>query len=209
MYEGERLNSISHLIGAVLALVGLGALLTIGLQSGDPWVLASFTVFGITMVLLYTMSTLYHSFSPPGLKKLFQIFDHVSIYLLIAGSYTPFMLVTLRDGNGWLILSIVWAMALVGILSEIFLSGRAVKAFQIAAYLAMGWACVYDLESLRQALPSAGFDWLVYGGLAYTTGVVFYLLDKIAKLSYAHGAWHLFVVAGSLCHFIAVIGYVH
>ncbi len=127
MYYGEKLNSVSHLVGAVLALMGLGALITVGIQSGDPWVLFSFSVFGMTMVLLYTMSTLYHSFRPVALKRLFKIFDHVSIYLLIAGTYTPLSLVSLRDGNGWLIMSVVWGLALVGIMSEIFLSGRAVK----------------------------------------------------------------------------------
>lgn len=208
MYYGEKLNSISHLVGAALALVGLGALLTIGMQSGDPWVLASFTVFGLSMVLLYTMSTLYHSFHPPKLKKLFQLFDHVSIYLLIAGTYTPYMLVSLREGNGVPIMLVVWGLALVGILSEIFLSGRAVKVGQLVIYLAMGWACSWDMTSLRQALSEPAFYWLAAGGLAYTGGVVFYVLDKAGKLAHAHGIWHMFVLVGSLCHFISIIGYV-
>jgi hemolysin III len=123
MYYGEKLNSISHLVGAVLALVGFGALLTVGVQSRDPWIIVSFVVFGLTMVLLYTMSTLYHSFSPPRLKRLFQLFDHVSIYLLIAGTYTPYMLIGLRHEGGFLMLGIVWLLALIGILSEIFISG--------------------------------------------------------------------------------------
>jgi hemolysin III len=150
MYYGEKLNSISHLVGAVLALVGLGALLTIGIQARDPWIITSFTVFGLTMVLLYTMSTLYHSLHPPKLKRTFQLFDHIAIYLLIAGTYTPYMLVSLRDGNGWLIMSIVWALAGVGILTEVFLSGRAVKVGQLIIYLAMGWACSFDYASLKQ-----------------------------------------------------------
>lgn len=208
MYYGEKLNSISHLVGAALALVGLGALLTIGMQSGDPWVLTSFTVFGLSMVLLYTMSTLYHSFHPPKLKKLFQLFDHVSIYLLIAGTYTPYMLVSLREGNGVPIMLVVWGLALIGILSEIFLSGRAVKVGQLVIYLAMGWACSWDMTSLRQALSEPAFYWLAAGGLAYTGGVVFYVLDKAGKLAHAHGIWHLFVLVGSLCHFISIIGYV-
>jgi len=208
MYYGEKLNSISHLVGAVLALVGLGALLTVGIQTGDTWTIASFSLFGLTMVLLYTMSTLYHSFNPPRLKRIFQILDHVSIYLLIAGSYTPFMLVTLRDGNGWLIMSVVWALAAIGILSELLLSGRAVKIGQVTIYLAMGWACAYDFASLKAALPELGFGWLAAGGLAYTGGVFFYVIDKLGKLDHAHGIWHLFVLAGSTCHFIAVIGYV-
>lgn len=208
MYYGEKLNSISHLVGAVMALVGLGALLTVAMQSRDPWTIVSFTIFGFTLVLLYTMSTLYHSFQPPGLKRLFKLFDHVSIYLLIAGSYTPFMLITLRDGNGWLILSCVWALAVIGILSEIFLSGRAVKVGQLIIYLCMGWAIAYDLESLRAMLPQPGFQLLAAGGLAYTGGVFFYVLDKVNYLNHAHGIWHIFVLAGSVCHFIAVLGFV-
>ncbi len=208
MYYGERLNSISHLVGAAFALVGLGALLTVGIQTGDPWTMVSFAVFGTTMVLLYTMSTLYHSFQPPGLKRLFQLFDHISIYLLIAGTYTPFMLVSLRDGNGWLIFSVVWTLAAIGTLSEIFLKGRAVKVGQLIIYLGMGWACTYDLASLKAALSEAGFWWLTVGGLAYTGGIVFYVLDKMKKLDHAHGIWHIFVLAGSVSHFIAVIGYV-
>jgi hemolysin III len=208
MYYGEKLNSISHLVGAVLALVGLGALLTVGVQSGDPWVLGSFTVFGITMVLLYTMSTLYHSFHPPGLKKLFQLFDHVAIYLLIAGTYTPYMLVSLREGPGVSVMLVVWGLAGMGIISEVFLSGRAVKVGQLLIYLGMGWAISYDIEGLRAAISDAAFYWLLAGGLAYTGGVVFYVLDKMGRLPHAHGIWHLFVLAGSLCHFVSIIGYI-
>jgi hemolysin III len=208
MYYGEKLNSISHLVGASLALIGLGALLAVSIETRDPWVITSFSVFGVSMVLLYTMSTLYHSFSPPGLKRLFQIFDHVSIYLLIAGTYTPYMLVTQRDGNGWLIMVIVWTLAVTGILSEIFLSGRTVKVGQMAIYLGMGWACSFDFASLKVALPDTGLLWLTLGGLAYTVGVVFYILDKMNKLSHAHGIWHFFVLAGTICHFISIIGYV-
>lgn len=208
MYYGEKLNSISHLVGAALALVGLGALLTISIQSRDPWMITSFSIFGLTMVLLYTMSTLYHSFSPPKLKRIFKIFDHVAIYLLIAGTYTPYMLVSLRDGNGWAIMSVVWVLAVAGILSELFLSGKAVKVGQMVVYLAMGWACSYDLDALKQVLSEAGFYWLAVGGLAYTVGVIFYVLDMMKRLNHAHGIWHFFVLAGSLCHFISIIGYV-
>ncbi|MDH3630256.1 MAG: hemolysin III family protein [Gammaproteobacteria bacterium] len=208
MYYGEKLNSISHLVGAVLALVGLGALLTIGIQSGDPWIISSFSVFGVTLVLLYTMSTLYHSFHPPKLKDLFQLLDHVAIYLLIAGTYTPYMLVSLRDGNGFLILGIIWALAMAGILSEVFLSGWVVKVGQMLIYLGMGWACAFDFASLQTVLPGAGLWWLTAGGLAYTGGVVFYILDMMDRLVHAHGIWHFFVLAGSTCHFVSVIGYV-
>jgi hemolysin III len=208
MYYGERLNSVSHLVGGVLALIGLGALLTVAIQLGDPWIIGSFTVFGISLVLLYTMSTLYHSFHPPTLKNLFQLLDHISIYLLIAGTYTPYMLVSLRDGNGPLILSLIWVLALAGILSEVFLSGRFVKTVQLIAFLGMGWACSIDFASLKAVLPETGLWWLTAGGIAYTAGVLFYVLDKLDRLAHAHGIWHFFVLAGSACHFVSVIGYV-
>ncbi len=208
MYDGEKLNSISHLVGAVLALMGLGALIAVSLPTRDTWIIGSFGVFGVSLVLLYTMSTLYHSFHPPRLKKLFQLFDHIAIYLLIAGTYTPYMLVSLRDGNGWLIMAIIWSLAGVGVLSEIFLSGRAIKIGQVIIYLAMGWACAFDFSSLKAALPQLGLDWLIAGGTAYTIGVIFYVLDKMKVLTHAHGIWHFFVLAGSICHFISIIAYV-
>ena len=180
-----------------MALVGLGALLTVAIQLRDPWIIGSFSVFGFTMVLLYTMSTLYHSFHPPRLKKIFKVLDHVSIYLLIAGTYTPFMLVSLRDGSGFMILAIIWALAFIGIISEVVLSGRAVKTGQLLIYLGMGWACSFDFASLKAALPEVGLWWLTSGGIAYTGGVVFYILDKMKRLTHAHGIWHFFVLAGS------------
>ena len=208
MYYGEKLNSISHLVGTMLALMGLGALLTVGVQSGDPWILFSFGVFGITLVLAYLMSTLYHSIKSVGLKKLFNLLDHVSIYLLIAGTYTPLSLVTLRDSNGWLILGIVWTLALIGIASELFLSGRAVKIGQLLLYLGMGWACSFDFANLRAELSETGLFWLVAGGVVYTTGIFFYILDEMKYLNHAHGIWHFFVLVGSICHFVFVIGYI-
>lgn len=208
MYYGERLNSISHLVGAVLALVGFGALLTIALQRGDLSTLVAFSIYGVTLILLYTMSTLYHSFRPPRLKRFFKVLDHISIYLLIAGTYTPFMWVSVGHGRSLQILALVWGLAVLGVLSELFLRGRAVKIAQVATYLGMGWACSLDFAGLRAALPDAGFWWLVVGGVAYTAGVVFYVADKMKKLNHAHGIWHFFVLVGSVCHFVAVIQYV-
>ena len=129
-------------------------------------------------------------------------------YLLIAGTYTPFMLVSLRHGNGVVIMSVVWGLALLGVLSEIFLSGRAVKVGQMLIYLAMGWACSLDMAELRGAISTPAFNWLLAGGLAYTGGVVFYVLDKMGVLRHSHGIWHIFVLAGSICHFISIIGYI-
>lgn len=215
MYYGERLNSISHLVGAVFALIALGSLLTVSIQQQDPWLIAGFSVFGVSMVLLYTMSTLYHSFHPPHLKRIFKILDHVSIYLLIAGSYTPFMLVMTRDGQGensLMILIMVWVLAVVGILTELFLTGKAIKIGQLILYLAMGWACTLDIASVKASLPEQGYFWLVTGGIAYTAGILFYVMDKIRWLrrfsAHSHGIWHFFVLVGSLSHFISVVGFV-
>ena len=208
MYYGERLNSISHLVGAVLALIALGALLTLSIQTRDLLTIIGFTTFGLTLVLLYTMSTLYHSFRPPRLKRIFRVLDHISIYLLIAGTYTPFMLISMRGGSGATILALVWVLAIIGICSELLLSGKIIKFSQLAIYLSMGWACSLDFPSLRAALPVAGFWWLTAGGIAYTVGIAFYLLDKAKFLNHAHGIWHFFVLVGSVCHFLAVAVYV-
>ena len=207
MYYGEKLNSITHLIGAVLALVGFGALLTIGIQEKNPWLITSYAIFGTTLVLLYTMSTLYHSFHPPKLKQLFQKLDHVSIYLLIAGTYTPYMLVSLREGNGLITLALVWSMAIIGLLLDIFISKR-IQWLQLIIYLAMGWLCSFNFSELQATLPVAAIYLLTAGGIAYTGGVVFYLLDDMDKLPHAHGIWHLFVLLGSTCHFISIAAYV-
>ncbi len=208
MYYGEKLNSISHLVGAVFALIALGSLLTVSIQIGDPIVITGFSIFGLSLVLLYSMSTLYHSFHPPKLKRIFKVLDHVSIYLLIAGTYTPFMLVSMRNLNGWIILGTVWTLAVIGILSEIFLSGRAIKVGQIIIYLSMGWICSIDIGSLKAALPGLGFFWLLTGGIAYTVGIIFYIVDELNWLRHAHGIWHLFVLVGSISHFVSVIGFV-
>jgi len=169
--------------------------------------ITGFSVFGVTLVLLYTMSTLYHSFAIPQLKGIFQKLDHVSIYLLIAGSYTPFMLVSLRDGDGPLMLGLVWSLAVVGLLLDLLVARRR-EVLQILIYLVMGWVGAIEFPNLLEAISAAGVTWLTVGGLAYTVGVIFYILDHHNKLRHAHGIWHLFVLCGSLSHFIAVIGYV-
>lgn len=207
MYYGEKFNSITHLVGAVLALMGFGSLLTVSIPQRDPLLIISFTVFGLMLVVLYTMSTLYHSFHPPRLKKIFQRLDHISIYLLIAGTYTPYMLVSLGNGNGPVMLAFVWTLAMVGTLLDIFMSKR-IEMLQIPIYLMMGWVCTLEYSNLRAAIPMAGMIWLTIGGIAYTVGVVFYVLDDMNKLRHAHGIWHLFVLMGSISHFISVIGFV-
>ncbi|BFM21800.1 PAQR family membrane homeostasis protein TrhA [Gilvimarinus japonicus] len=207
MYDGERINSITHLVGAVLALVGFGALLTISIQQLDAALIASFAVFGVTLVLLYTMSTLYHSFRSPQVKAVFRKLDHVCIYLLIAGTYTPFMLVTIGGATGWIMLAVIWGLAVAGLLLDI-LPKKRIKWLQILIYLVMGWVCVVVYQDLAKGFPAAGLYWLLAGGVTYTVGVIFYVLDGLKKLRHAHGIWHLFVLAGSFCHFISIVAYV-
>lgn len=207
MYYGERFNSISHLIGAVLAVAGLGALLTVSIQSGDGAVITSFSVFGFTLVLLYTMSTLYHSLRPQQLKSIFRKLDHITIYLLIAGTYTPYMVVSLGDAAGYRMLVIVWSLAVIGLLLDALNPNR-IETLQLLVYLCMGWICLFEFSALRASLPAPGLIWLTIGGIAYTFGITFYVLDNLQRLKHAHGIWHIFVLVGSTAHFISIIGFV-
>ena len=207
MYYSEKFNSITHLVGAVLSIMGLGSLITVAVQQQDLLLFIGFVTFGLTLVMLYSFSTLYHSFKSPLLKRVFQQLDHVAIYLLIAGTYTPFMIVTLIDSNGLWILLAVWALAILGIALELSVKNR-METLQIIIYLIMGWLVVIDFPALKAALPKAGVYWLTAGGIAYTVGVIFYILDHRNLLKHSHGIWHLFVLAGSFFHFMAVILYV-
>jgi hemolysin III len=204
MYRGERFNSISHLVGAALALAGLVILVVFASLKNDPWKIVSFSIYGVTLFLLYTLSTLYHSLRGQA-KPVFQQLDHAAIYLLIAGSYTPFTLITLRGVWGWSLFGIVWGLAIVGIVIDV-LQRHGPRVFQIIIYLLMGWLIMSAMYPLLQNLPINGVTWLVIGGLCYTGGIGFYALDK--KLDVAHGIWHLFVLAGSVCHYLAILLYV-
>lgn len=204
MYKGERFNSITHLIGTVAAGIGLILLLIISFQQGDPWKIVSFSIYGTTLLILYLFSTLYHSFRGRW-KMIFQKFDHIAIYLLIAGTYTPFTLVTLRGEIGWTIFAIVWGLAMIGIVIDL-LPQKGHRVLPLIIYLLMGWLVVLVLEPLAMSMSSVGFSLLITGGLFYTTGVLFYLLDTQHKL--AHGIWHLFVLAGSVSHYVSIMLYV-
>jgi hemolysin III len=204
MYRGEKLNSITHLLGAVFAIIGLIFLVVHAAFSGDPWKIVSFSIFGATLVILYTSSALYHSIRGAS-KKYFQKFDHSAIYLLIAGSYTPFTLVTLRGAWGWSLFGVVWVLAVIGILQDLLFAKRK-SILSVVIYLLMGWIAMVAFRPLSRALPGAGLTLLVTGGLFYTVGIVFYALDK--KIAHSHGIWHLFVLAGSLCHYFTIFLYV-
>jgi len=200
MYKGERFNSISHLIGTIAAVIGFFILIYIAVKQGDPWKLASFSIYGVTLIILYLFSTLYHSFKGRW-KKIFQKFDHIAIYLLIAGTYTPFTLVTLPDSLGWTFFAVIWGLAMIGIVIDL-LPQKGHRILPLVIYLLMGWLVMLVIEPLTQNLPSLGFEFLIAGGMFYTMGVLFYVLDSKHKL--AHGIWHLFVLAGSVSHFITV-----
>jgi len=171
---------------------------------GDPWKIVSFSIYGTTLFLLYALSTLYHSLRG-GAKKFFQTLDHVAIYLLIAGSYTPLTLVTLRGAWGWTLFGIIWGLAIVGIIID-GLHKKGSRALQLTLYLLMGWLILVAMYPLSQALPNGGLELLVLGGVFYTSGTIFYALDK--KMKHAHGIWHLFVLAGSISHYLAILLYV-
>ncbi len=204
MDRGERLNSITHLTGMAFALAGLIVLVVSAGRRGDPWKIISFSIYGATLVALYFFSALYHS-SRGKAKTVLQKLDHVAIYLLIAGTYTPFTLVTLRGAWGWSLFGVVWALAVAGVIQEIFLA-RGKRVLSVVIYVLMGWLMLIAVRPLMRALPAAGLAWLVAGGLFYTGGIIFYALDK--KLAHGHGIWHFFVLAGSACHYLAVFFYV-
>ncbi|MDQ8198422.1 hemolysin III family protein [Pelagicoccus enzymogenes] len=206
MEKGERFNSITHIAGAVLALCGAAVLVTFASLQGDPWKIVSFSVYGVSLLLLYAASALYHSLHAGRAKALFQTFDHISIYLLIAGTYTPFTLVTLRGGWGWSLFGAVWLLALVGSILE--LRPKSVSRVpSVAIYLGMGWLILVAIKPLLDSLPRFGLLWLVLGGSLYTVGVVFYLFAN--RVRHFHGIWHLFVIAGSASHFCSIFFFVN
>jgi hemolysin III len=204
MHYGERFNSISHLVGAGLAVAGTAVLIVLAARLGDPWKIVSFSVYGAMLVALYVFSTLYHSLRGRA-KNVLRKFDHCSIYLLIAGSYTPFALVSLRGPWGWSLFAAVWTLALLGIVQEIWLA-KGARVLSLVIYVVMGWLAVVAVSPLWATLQPAGFAWLVTGGALYTIGIAFYATDR--KLRHGHGVWHLFVLGGSACHFFTVLFYV-
>ncbi|TXH90265.1 MAG: hemolysin III family protein [Rhodoferax sp.] len=205
MYPGERFNAISHLVGAALAVSGLSILMTLAVQQGSLLKALSFGVYGATLVLLYGFSTLYHAVRTPHVKAVLQKLDHHAIYLLIAGTYTPIALVTLQGTWGWTLFGLIWGLAVAGVLQEHFL-GRRTRKLSLVLYALMGWLVVIAWKPLTQALPAGGMAWLLAGGLAYSAGIYFYVQSH--RVRHGHGIWHLFVLAGSLCHFMCMLLFV-
>lgn len=196
----ELLNSLSHGIGAALSIAGTVVLIVFAAGMGDPWKVVSFSIFGASLILLYLSSTLYHSLPQPGLKRVFKTLDHCAIYLLIAGSYTPFLLVNMRGPVGWTIFGVVWALALGGITLKL-VYGHRLKALRVIIYLGMGWLILVAADDLAAGLNDRALNLIVAGGIVYTLGVIFYLAHR---MPFNHAIWHLFVVGGSVCHFYAI-----
>lgn len=190
-------------MGAAISIAGAAVLITQASIFGDVWKIVSTSIFGAAMVLLYTISTLYHSLQGRA-KAIFQKLDHMAIYILIAGTYTPFCLITLRDSLGWWLFGVNWGLAALGILYELTLAKRT-RTPSMIIYIVMGWMIVVALKPLALALPFAGLVWLTLGGLLYTGGIIFFLLDH--KIKHFHGIWHLFVIGGTTCQYFCVLLY--
>ena len=200
----EAANSLTHGLVIPLAVAGLVVLIVFAAMQGNPWRTVTVTIYGITLVLMYLASTVYHSFRGTRVRPVVEFFDHAAIYLLIAGTYTPFTLVVLGGGLGWTLFGIVWGLALMGILLRLFVRmGSGILSTSI--YIAMGWLAMFAIGPLLEVLPPGGFAWILAGGLAYTGGIIFYAWDR---LPYNHALWHLAVIAGTAFHFVAVLRYV-
>src|SRR3972149_6884880 len=200
MYYGERLNSITPLAGTLLAAVGAPALIVLAARSGDAWKIVGCATYGVALFLLYGASTLYHSVRGRA-KTILRKLDHCSIYLLIAGTYTPFALVTLRGPWGWTLFGLAWGLATGGIAQE-FVFGKGARRLSILIYFIMGWMGIVALRPLAAGLGTPGLAWLLAGGLLYSGGIAFYLLDE--RVRHFHGVWHLFVLGGGAGPFLAV-----
>jgi hemolysin III len=205
MYAGERFNSITHIAGTALAIIGTVIAIAAAVARGsDSTTITAVAVYGLMLIVLYLSSTLYHSLRGPA-KSMFHVFDHCAIYLLIAGTYTPITLITLRGKWGWWLFGIVWTLAIAGVLKDVLLRGR-YRAISVVLYVLMGWLVVVAIKPLRVAMPSQGIVWIAAGGLIYTLGIVFFALSK--HVAHTHGVWHLCVIGGSACHYVAVMRYV-
>jgi hemolysin III len=201
---GEEIaNSISHGIGLVLAIVATPILIIAALRYGNTWRIVGVSVFAASMVTLYLSSTLYHALTHDRAKQVFRMFDHCAIFLLIAGTYTPFTLGILRGPWGWTLLGLIWTLAAIGLTMKMVLRAR-YSWLSVILYLVMGWLVVIAAPQILRVMPLSGLAWLAAGGIAYTAGVGFYAAHRVR---YAHFAWHLFVIAGTVCHFFAVLWY--
>jgi len=199
----EKLNAFTHAMGALLGIVALVLLIVFDINKTD-WSLFSVIVYGISIIILFTASTLYHAFKNERRKHYFRIIDHISIYFLIAGTYTPVLLISLEQSLGWTLFWVVWGIAAFGVILKLFFTGR-FEIFSTLLYLVMGWLIIFDFSNLSEAIGSNGILFLFAGGLSYTVGIIFYAIQKIP---YNHVIWHLFVLSGAICHFFMIFFYV-
>jgi len=205
MYAGERFNSITHIVGSVLAIIGSGFVINRAItRQHDTTTIVAVSIYGAMLIVLYLSSTLYHSLRGKA-KQVFHVFDHCAIYLLIAGTYTPITLITLRGVWGWWLFGIVWTLAIAGVLKDILLRGR-YRPISVVLYVLMGWLVIVAIKPLRLAMAPDGITWIAAGGAIYTAGIVFFALSK--RVAHMHGVWHLCVIGGSACHYVAVMRYV-
>ncbi len=200
----EKLNIWSHAFGIFLSIIALVLLIIKAVQQDNIWMMISFPIFGVSLILLYLASTLYHASKEPQKRFKLKVFDHAAIYVLIAGSYTPFTLVSLNGETGWLIFSMVWVMAFTGIILKLFFTGR-FKVISTAMYVLMGWLIVFYFQDLTAHLHEKGVFYLIFGGVSYTIGAILY---SIKKIKFNHAIFHFFVLAGSFCHFLSIYLYV-
>lgn len=200
----EKLNIWSHAFGIFLSIIALVLLIIKAVQQDNIWMMISFPIFGVSLILLYLASTLYHASQEPQKRFKLKVFDHAAIYVLIAGSYTPFTLVSLNGETGWLIFSMVWVMAFTGIILKLFFTGR-FKVVSTAMYVLMGWLIVFYFQDLTAHLHEKGVFYLILGGVLYTIGAILY---SIKKIKFNHAIFHFFVLAGSFCHFLSIYLYV-
>ncbi|MDH4276305.1 MAG: hemolysin III family protein [Gammaproteobacteria bacterium] len=205
MYKGEVFNSVTHLIGAVAALAGLVVLVILASLQADPWKIVSVSLYGYSLFQLYLVSTLYHGLTEGTAKRVFNKLDHAAIYVLIAGTYTPFALVTLRDTWGWWLFAVIWGLALMGLLIDMR-PQRGKRYIPMIIYLLMGWLMVVAIMPLYRQIGAGGASLLLAGGVFYTSGLYFYA--RASAHNAAHGLWHLFVLAGSISHYFAILYYV-
>jgi len=202
--EEERAHVLTHAGGVVLSIAGLSWMLYASLSLGDPWRIAASIVYGFSLVALFSASTMYHYFHKSPHRPFFKLLDHCAIYLLIAGTYTPFLLIAMRDSVGWWLFAAIWTLATAGIIKKIWIRHRYPR-FSLLSYLVMGWLCLLAVPALVESISTKGVVWLTAGGLAYTVGTVFYVRKKML---YHHAIWHVFVLVGAVCHFLAVAVYV-
>lgn len=200
----EKLNIWSHAFGIFLSVIALVLLIIKAVQQDNIWMMISFPIFGVSLILLYLASTLYHASKEPQKRFKLKVFDHAAIYVLIAGSYTPFTLVSLNGETGWLIFSMVWVMAFTGIILKLFFTGR-FKVVSTAMYVLMGWLIIFYFQDLTASLHEKGVFYLILGGVLYTIGAILY---SIKKIKFNHAIFHFFVLAGSFCHFLSIYLYV-